>query len=160
VTIASIDGGTTTNIIPESASLQGTIRTVSAKTREAVRSAIERLVPRIAEAHGGSAELTIEPGYPVTVNDPAFTQLVRTTARGLLGEARIHDLAAPIMGSEDFSYVLQQVPGAIAFLGARPPDRDVDSTPQNHSDRVVFQEDVMAVGAALYAAVATDHLSS
>jgi metal-dependent amidase/aminoacylase/carboxypeptidase family protein len=84
---------------------------------------------------------------------------VRETAEALVGEEQVHELAAPIMGSEDFSYVLQRVPGAIAFLGARPPDEDAETTPQNHSDRVVFREDVMAVGAALYAGVAIDQLA-
>jgi metal-dependent amidase/aminoacylase/carboxypeptidase family protein len=159
VTIASIDAGTTSNVIAESATLLGTIRTVSEGTRASVRSSIERLVPGIAAAHGGSAEVGIEPGYPVTINEPAFTRSVRETAAALVGEAQVRELAAPIMGSEDFSYVLQRVSGAIAFLGARPPDEDVTTTPQNHSDRVVFQEDVMAVGAALYAGVAIDQLA-
>ena len=68
--------------------------------------------------------------------------------------------AAPIMGAEDFSYVLQQVPGAMAFLGARPDGLDPDTAPQNHSNLVVFDEEAMATGVALYAAVAIRHLTT
>jgi hippurate hydrolase len=64
------------------------------------------------------------------------------------------------MGAEDFSYVLEQVPGAMAFLGARPSTEDPATAPQNHSNRVVFDEDAMAAGVALYAEVALRHLAS
>jgi hippurate hydrolase len=67
-------------------------------------------------------------------------------------------LPSPIMGAEDFSYVLERVPGAMAFLGARPDGLDPETAPQNHSDRVVFDEPAMAVGIALYTAVALRHL--
>jgi len=67
-------------------------------------------------------------------------------------------MPAPIMGSEDFSYILEQVPGAIVFLGATPAGVDPKTVPQNHSNRVVFDEQAMAVGAALYASMALRHL--
>jgi hippurate hydrolase len=63
------------------------------------------------------------------------------------------------MGGEDFSYVLQQVPGAMAFLEARPDDQDPATAPQNHSNVVIFDEPAMVVGVALYAAVAIRHLA-
>lgn len=74
---------------------------------------------------------------------------------GLAGEDAIDDLGAPIMGAEDFSYVIQRVPGMMAFLGARPswaPGIDPASAPQNHSNLVVFEEPPMALGVALFAA--------
>jgi len=157
ITIANIVAGTTNNIIPESALLIGTIRTVSETTRDAVHAAISRLAEGIAAAHGAEAGVEIERGYPVTVNDPSFAAFVRGVAAGVVGEDRVHDLAAPVMGAEDFSYVLDRVPGVMAFLGARPAGADPTTAPQNHSNRVVFQEDVMAIGAALYAAVALEH---
>lgn len=159
ITIANIVAGTTTNIIPESAFLQGTMRTVSEATRVAVRGHIRRVVEGISAAHDVSAEVEIEPGYPVTVNDPAFTEFVHGVASDLLGADAVVPMPAPIMGSEDFSYVLQRVPGAMVFLGARPAGLDPATAPQNHSNRVVFDEDSMAVGAALYAAVAVRHLA-
>jgi amidohydrolase len=159
VTIANVVAGTTSNVIPETAFLHGTMRTVSETTREATRANIRRVVEGIAQANGVTAELNIEPGYPVTVNDPAFAGFVSDVATELLGADAVRRMDAPIMGAEDFSYVLQRVPGALAFLGGRPAGVDPLTGPQNHSNRVVFDEEAMAAGAALYAAVAMAHLA-
>ena len=160
VTIAQITAGTTNNIIPESAFLFGTIRSVSEATRAEVRAGVQRVAEGIAAAHGASADVDLEPGYPVTINDDAFTAFVQETARELIGEVRVVELKAPIMGAEDFSYVLQQVPGAMAFLGARAAGEDPATAPQNHSNLVVFDEAALPVGVALYAAVAIRHLTA
>jgi hippurate hydrolase len=159
VTIAQITAGTTNNIIPETAFLFGTIRTVSETTRAEVRVGVRRVAEGIAAAHGATADVDLEPGYPVTINDPAFSAFVSDTARRLVGADRVVELEAPIMGAEDFSYVLQQVPGAMAFLGARPDGQDPVTAPQNHSNLVVFDESAMPIGVALYAAVAIRHLT-
>ena len=160
VTIAQITAGTTNNIIPESVFLFGTIRSVSEKTRAEVRAGVRRVAEGIAAAHGATAEVDLEPGYPVTINDAAFTGFVQDTARALIGGKRVVELTAPIMGAEDFSYVLQRVPGAMAFLGARPAGQDPATAPENHSNLVVFDEAAMPVGVALYAAVAIRHLTA
>jgi amidohydrolase len=159
VTIAHLQAGTTTNIIPEEALLEGTIRTVSERTRAAVAATIRELVAGIAAAHGASAEVRIEPGYPVTINDPAAADRVAAIATELIGADRVVTLDDPVMGAEDFSYVLQRIPGALAWLGGRPADVDPATAPQNHSNRVVFDEPAMAVGIALYAAVALGALA-
>jgi amidohydrolase len=158
VTIAQITAGTTNNIIPESVFLFGTIRTVSEESRAEVRAGVRRVAEGIAAAHGATAEVELEAGYPVTINDPAFTAFVMDTARSLIGAAKVAELPAPIMGAEDFSYVLQRVPGAMAFVGARPDGLDPATAPQNHSNVVVFDEPAMAVGVSLYTAVAIRHL--
>jgi len=154
VTIAHLAAGTRDNITPETAFVEGTMRTVSEATRARVREAVQRVATGICAAHGASAEVEIEPGYPVTINDEAFTELVTGVATGLLGADAVRIEDVPDMGAEDFSYVLQRVPGAMAHLGARPADVDEATAPQNHSNRVVFDEAAMAVGAALHAAVA------
>ncbi len=159
VTIAQITAGTTNNIIPETAFLHGTIRTVSAATRDEVRAGVRRVAEGIAAAHGATAEVELVAGYPVTVNDPAFAAFVSETARTIVGVDAVHEMPAPIMGGEDFSYVLEEVSGAMAFLGGRPPGLDSSTAPQNHSNLVVFDEDAMPVGVALYAAVAIRHLT-
>jgi hippurate hydrolase len=159
VTIAQITAGTTNNIIPETAFLFGTIRSVSEETRGEVRAGVRRVAEGIAAAHDATAEVDLEAGYPVTINDPAFSAFVSDTARRLVGADRVVELEAPIMGAEDFSYVLQQVPGAMAFLGARPDGQDPVTAPQNHSNLVVFDESAMPIGVALYAAVAIRHLT-
>ena len=159
ITIADFHAGTTTNVIPETASMRGTMRTVSAERRAAVKERLKSVVEGIATALGATAEVELEAGYPVTSNDPGFCDLVRDEAAALIGDGAVRIMPAPIMGSEDFSYVLEQVPGAIVFLGAAAPGVDPKSVPQNHSNRVVFDEPAMAVGTALYAAVALRHLA-
>src|SRR3954469_14058310 len=111
ITIANIAAGTTTNIIPETAFIQGTMRTVSEATRVAARGYVREVVAGIAAANGLEADVELEPGYPVTVNDPGFTEFVRGVAGEVLGGDRVQAMDAPIMGAEDFSYVLQRVPG-------------------------------------------------
>jgi amidohydrolase len=158
VTIAQITAGTTNNIIPETVFMFGTIRSVSEETRAEVRAGVRRVAEGIAAAHGATADVDLEAGYPVTINDPAFAGFVMETARLLIDADKVVELPAPIMGAEDFSYVLQRVPGAMAFLGARPDGLDPATAPQNHSNVVVFDEPAMAVGVALYVAVALRHL--
>jgi hippurate hydrolase len=136
------------------------MRAVSEATRATVRDLVERVARGVADAHGAGVEVEIEPGYPVTVNDGPFAAFVRDVAVEVAGADAVHDMLAPIMGAEDFSYVLQRVPGAMAFLGARPAAHDLATTPQNHSNRVVFDESAMAVGVAMYAAVALRHLGA
>jgi amidohydrolase len=160
LTVASIAAGTTTNIIPETAVLSGTVRTVSDVRRGQVREMVRHVAEGIAAAHGLDADVDLEPGYPVTVNDRDVADRVAAIASALLGEAAVHAMQAPNMGAEDFSYVLQRVPGAFAFIGARPAGLDPLTAPQNHSNRVTFDEAVMADGAALNAAVALDVIGS
>ena len=154
VTISHVDAGTTHNIIPETAFLQGTIRTVSEENRAAVHGWVRRVVEGVCAAHGVTAELRIDPGYPVTFNDPAFAAFAADVARDVVGPDAVIEMANPIMGAEDFSYILQRVPGAMFFVGARPPEEDPATAPQNHSNRVTHHEPAMAVGAAVYAGVA------
>jgi amidohydrolase len=158
LTIAHVVAGTTTNIIPETASIAGTMRTVSDEAREAGRALVRKVASGIGAAHGLDVEVDLEPGYPVTYNDPAATAFVEETVREIAGDEVLEPMEHPIMGAEDFSYVLQRVPGAFAFVGARPADLDPATAPQNHSNRVVFDEAPIALGAALYAGIALRHL--
>jgi len=159
VTIAHVDAGTTYNIIPETATLQGTIRTTSEANRAAVHAGIRRVVEGVCAAHGVTPELAITPGYPVTINDPVFTGVAADVAREIVGADAVAEMVDPIMGAEDFSYVLRRVPGAMFFLGALDPSEEPATAPQNHSNRVRHHEPAMAVGAAVYAGVALRHLA-
>ena len=159
VTIAHINAGTTSNVIPETAVILGTIRSVSEGTRTRVHSELKRVAEGIASAHGAGAEVDIELGYPVTVNDLGYAEFATQVATDLLGQNRVTTMRSPVMGAEDFSYVLQRVPGAMAFLGASPPGVDPRHAEPNHSNRVVFDENAMATGIAVYSQVALDHLS-
>lgn len=158
VTIAHITAGTTDNVIPAVVHMEGTIRTLSAATRDGVHAHIGQVVQGIAAAYGMSAELEIEPGYPVTVNDAPFAATVDALGAEVLGPKWVTPMATPLMGAEDWSYVLEEVPGAMAFLGACPPDLDPDEAPGNHSNLVVFDENALAHGVAMYAGVALHHL--
>jgi amidohydrolase len=160
LTIAHLQAGTTTNIIPETAYVAGTMRTVSNEAREAGRRLVRDVAPGIAAAHGLTADVEIEPGYPVTFNDPGAAEFLRDTAIAVGGQAAYEPMEHPIMGAEDFSYVLQRVRGAFAFVGARPAELDPATAPQNHSNRVVFDEAPMALGVATYAGLALRHLSA
>jgi amidohydrolase len=163
VTVGRIAAGTATNVIPETAVIEGTIRTVSAPTRDRARAALRNVAEHVAAAHDMSAETELRPGYPVTVNDAGAAAEVLATAAWLLGgdragERDVHVMPAPFMGAEDFSYVLDRVPGAMAFLGTRPPGvRGTEAAP-NHSNRMVLDEPSLAVGVGLYAAAALRHL--
>ena len=160
ITVARLVAGTTTNIIPETAHLEGTIRTLSETTRATVHAELRRMCEHTAAAHGCTARVDLELGYPVTVNDGAVGSRVVRLAAALLGAEHAELMADPMMGAEDFSYVLQRIPGAMAFLGGCPPGLDPARSPANHSNRVVFHEDAMAHGAALYAAFAMDALAA
>ena len=154
VTIAKITAGTTDNVIPERAEMLGTMRTLSEETRAAVREKLHRVATSVAAGYGASAEVRIQEGYPVTVNADSAVDLVHSTALALVGPDRAQLAKDPIMGAEDFSYVLQRVPGAMTWLGACPPGQDPQTAPSNHSNRVVFDEDAMAVGVATHVATA------
>lgn len=160
LTIARLAGGTTHNIIPETVEVEGTVRTVSAETRAAMELLVRRVAAGVAATHGTTIDVEIEQGYPVTMCDPAVTSWIRGLAVGLVGADAVSDLAVPIMGAEDFSYVTERVPGMMAFLGARPATEDPVTAPQNHSNLVVFDEPAMALGVALYAAAGLDGRSA
>jgi len=153
VTVARIQAGTTSNVIPESAELYGTVRTVSERARDAVLADIEQVARGLASAHGATAEISIVRGYPVTINDPDAAAFALDTASALFGPKLALEMPTPVMGAEDWSYVLQEVPGAMAFLGTRPKGVAPHDVAPNHSNRMVLDEDAMVAGIATYAGV-------
>ena len=158
VTVAKITAGTTSNVIPETAEILGTIRAVSAKTRSKVHDGIRRVAEGVAAAHEAEVDVEVTLGYPVTVNGDDFTDFSMGVAADVLGKDKVVRLPNPVMGAEDFSYVIERVPGTMMFLGGTPPDRDLATAAPNHSNRVYFDEAAMVDGTAVYAAVAMRHL--
>ena len=154
VTITKLIAGTTTNVIPETAKIEGTIRAVSEKTRKKVHDSIRRVAEGIAAAHEMQAAVEIKTGYPVTVNDKPSVDFALDVAESLLGEGKAVHLPSPAMGAEDFSYVLNQIPGAMVFLGGTPQGVNPATAAPNHSNRVMFDEAAMAHGIALYSSLA------
>jgi hippurate hydrolase len=158
VTITRIVGGTTNNVIPEHVDLTGTVRTVSDSTRARVLAGIERVATNVAAAHDMDARVTVTEGYPPTVNHAQEFHRLADTARAVLGDRAFVELPNPVMGAEDFSYVLARRPGAIAFLGVCPSGSSPATAPACHSNRMTIDEDAMAAGVALYAALALQAL--
>lgn len=159
ITIAKIEAGTTNNIIPECANLVGTIRTLSPRRRAMVAEELHRLAPGIAAAHGCEAQVHIEQGFPVTMCDDHAVRFGQEVVETTFGTESWKTLDAPIMGAEDFAYVLEKVPGAMFFLGASHEGDDWRQCCGLHSNRMVLDENVMAKGAALHAALAERFLA-
>lgn len=159
ITVAKIEAGTTHNVIPDQARLRGTIRTLSAANRQGVQAALAHLAGHIAEAHGLSATVAFTPGFPVTVCDRRAVDLAEGVACRLGGDGRFHRLSHPIMGAEDFAYVLEKVPGAMLFLGVAHQGVDWQSACAIHSPRMVVDETVLPFGAAYLAACAEQFLA-
>jgi hippurate hydrolase len=160
VTVGRIVAGTTTNVIPETATIEGTMRAVSAATRQRLHDGVRRVAEGIAAAHGATAEVVLGEGYPVTVNDGPSADTALDVATGLLGAGSVFRLPNPTMGAEDFSYVVERVPGAMVFLGCTPHDRDFTTAASNHSNRVVHDDAALPTGVALHAAFALHHLAT
>jgi amidohydrolase len=155
VTCAKVIAGTANNVIPETAEMSGTLRATSEAARERAQDGLRRLAANIAAAHLCDAQVTIRRGYPVTVNDPGFVDFARAVATDLLGADNYIDRPAPIMGAEDFSYVLQRIPGCLMFLGVMPDSHHGhDHVAPCHSNRMILNEDCLAVGIAMHAAIA------
>jgi hippurate hydrolase len=159
LTVGRITSGTTNNIIPETAEIEGTIRSFSEGSRALAHEGLHRVAPNIAAAHKAEATVEIIPGFPVTICHGDAVALAKKTAQNLFGDHGWLPMPAPIMGAEDFAYVLQKVPGAMCFLGATPEGGDFRSCCALHSNRMVIDENVMARGAAMHAAYAEAFLN-
>ncbi len=160
VTVGTFHAGTVDNVIPDEAKFVATIRSFSPQAREAIQKAAPRLVLDIATAHGVTATAEFRDGYPVTVNDADELAFAEQTVADVLGDGRYFAAPNPLTGSEDFSYVLEQVPGAFLMLGACTPDTDPFSAPFNHSAEAVFDDSVLPDGTALYAELALRRLAA
>ncbi|WP_404479695.1 M20 family metallopeptidase [Novosphingobium sp. BL-52-GroH] len=160
VTIARIEAGTAHNVIPDSATLTGTMRTLSAANRARLKDEIPLLAAGIAGAHGLAAEVDILEGFPVTLCDPGAVDFGETVAREMLGEGAFLRLVDPIMGAEDFAYVLEKVPGAMFFLGVSHEGDDWRQCCGIHSTKMMVDETVMPRGAAFLAGLAKRFLAS
>jgi amidohydrolase len=159
ITITQMMAGTTNNVIPETVELVGTLRGVSEVGRKQATEAMNRLVEGIASAHDMRAELYVKRGYPVTSNDDGSASFALRVAGELLGKDSAGRMPTPVMGAEDFSYVLQQTPGAMSFLGVCPPGENPARAHACHSNRMMLDEDALRAGTAFYAALAIEYLA-
>jgi len=160
ITVGSFHAGTTDNVIPGEAHFLASMRSFSRDATERVRTAAIELVEGIAGAYGLTASARIRDAYPVTVNDATETEFAARVVAGLIGGERLLAQPNPLPGSEDFSFVLEQVPGAFTMLGACPPGQNPASAPFNHAPDAVFDDSVLGTGTALYTELALQRLAA
>ncbi|MHA7306231.1 M20 metallopeptidase family protein [Arthrobacter sp. TMN-49] len=159
LTVTQLEAGDTINVIPDSASLGATVRTLSKESTDQLLLETKRLADGIASAHGCTADVDFNIRYPVTYNDPEFAANTLQVLRGQFGDGRVTQLDAPMMGSEDFSLVLEQVPGTFVAVLCSPEYVDPATAEFNHSPRVVFDDSVLGDQAAALAQLAYSHLA-
>jgi len=147
ITIGQVIAGVAHNVIPETASLSGTLRALNDQTNALGKRRIEEISVNVAAAFGASASVDWIGAYPVTFNDPTATDEFRSVARRVIGTDVVHEEPNPSMGGEDFSFYGQQVPASFFFLGLRPADRD--SYPNLHSPDFDFNDNAIPTGVEL-----------
>ncbi len=148
ITIGMFNAGTAENIIPDSATIAGTARTLTPPLRAKIRESIERRCKGIAIANACELHFEWCEGYPPTINDPAMTDYVAKIAKATLGPDRFYLAPFPSMGGEDFAYYLEKVPGCFFLVGVEP--QDSESYPTLHSDRYDFTDAAMGVGMRMF----------
>ncbi|PFG57007.1 hippurate hydrolase [Amycolatopsis sulphurea] len=158
LSVGELHAGTAPNVVPGSGTLRAGIRTFSEAATARIAEELPSVVASVAAAHGLTAEAAVRPVMAPTVNDPDAAAVFAATATGLFGPGRYTDLVHPRTGSEDFSEVLREIPGAYGYLGAGPADRP--ATAGNHSPRAWFDDSILPGAAALLAGLARHHLLS
>ena len=159
ITVGSFHAGTVNNVIPDEATFEATLRSFSHQSQRRLHNETVRLVESIGQAHGLTVEAEYLDSYPVTVNDATEAEFARSTAADLFGADRATTPAQPLTGAEDFSYVLNEVPGAFVLLGACPSGTDPLTASSNHSAGAAFDDAVISDGITLYAELALRRLA-
>ncbi|OIN04833.1 amidohydrolase [Oceanisphaera psychrotolerans] len=154
ISLGAIHGGVRSNIIPEEVEMQGTIRTFSEESRTQIHQRMTQTAAHIAESTGARAEVTISPGYPVTVNDTQLTEAMMPTLRRVAGDKL--QQARLLTASEDFAFFAQQVPSMYFFLGAAPDNPEL--VYPNHSPKFYADERALPIGVTAMTALTLDYL--
>ncbi|TCK22537.1 M20 metallopeptidase family protein [Pseudonocardia endophytica] len=160
ITVGLVRAGSRRNVIPDTASFEATIRSVSQRTAALLPEVIDEVCRGIAAAHGVDVEVDFRDLYPATRNAAEEVDFAREVAAELFSDERWIESPTPMMVSEDFSRVLDEVPGAFLALGACPSDVDPQRAPMNHSPLARFDDAVIADAAALHAGLAVTRLAS
>ena len=151
--------GTAHNVIPDDAVFEATLRSFSGVAQERMLAGAVDVIRGVAAGHGVEVDVTADELFPLTVNNADRAGALASLVRESFGEERYVEMVNPVTGSEDFSRVLDAVPGAMVFLGATPADRDPATAAYNHSPLAAFDDSVLSDGAALYAELALQHLT-
>jgi len=158
VSVCTIHGGETFNVIPPAVEMTGTIRTFELAVRTRVLERFEKTVHSIAEGMDCQAEIDLQILTPATINRPESAQRVQAVARRLFPEADVDTANYITMGSEDFAFILEKVPGCFFFIGSANPEKGLDAG--HHHPRFDFDEAALPRGAALMATAITDLLNN
>ncbi|RUO75770.1 amidohydrolase [Idiomarina seosinensis] len=144
-----VEGGVRNNIIPDEVTLIGTIRNFDMDIRADIHDKLEHTAKHVAQANGAEADVEIDLGYPVTVNNPDLVDQMLPITKAVAGDKAVKEVPL-VTGAEDFSYYALEVPGMFVFLGVTPPDQDMDQAPSNHSPHFFADEDALRTGVNLY----------
>jgi len=147
LTVTAIESGKAYNIIPQSAKFWGTIRTLDAEVRKLVLERLHKIINNIAAAYDCKVDIRIKEGYPVTVNHEKETGFAAMVARDVVGDTRVNVEQLPVMGGEDFSYMLEERPGAFIFMGN-------GDTAGLHHEEYDFNDEAIPVGSSYWAKLA------
>ena len=158
ISICLFRAGDTFNVIPNSAYLEGTVRTLNNTLRQEIPKKIDSVIRGVTEPYGATYELDYYFGYPVTVNDPGVTESVRQSAAKIIGAENVRTAARASMGAEDFAYYLLAVPGTYIRVGVRNAAKGI--THDIHHPQFDIDEDILATMSAIYAQAALDLLNS
>jgi hippurate hydrolase len=152
VSVTKMQGGTASNVIPDVATLAGTIRTLRPESRDAARTQMTRIAEGIAAAHGAEATVSHHAGYPVTVNHPGQTEAAIGVANEIAGAGQVNPATTPTMGGEDFSYMLNARPGNFIFIGN-------GDTPGLHNTGYDFNDEIIPYGVSYWVRLAETRLA-
>jgi amidohydrolase len=159
VTVGSFQAGNRSNIIPDEAKMEGTIRTFDEKHRSEIHEFIQKITTLIAESGGAKANVQIAAGYPVTVNDAKLTDWSVPVLKRAAGEENV-GICPKTCGAEDFAYYQKEVPGFFFFIGCTPHDQECKYAPSNHSPRFYVDETGLKVGVKALTTLALEWLAS
>jgi amidohydrolase len=147
ISICAFHGGSAFNVIPETVEMKGTVRTLDPEIRDLVERRIAELADATARAYGGSAETIYTRMYPVTMNHAREAAIAADVARDVVGDDRVNDRAIPLMGGEDFAFMLEERPGAFVFLGMGPGN-------ECHHPAYRFNDNILGHGASYWVRLA------
>jgi amidohydrolase len=158
ISICYFHSGTCTNVIPDTATIKGTARTIDPELRRKIASLIEETVAGVVKAMGGEYEFDFKYLYPPTINDNIITDVLANSASKIIGKSNILWGREPSMGGEDFAYFAEKVPSTFFRLGCGNPEKGI--THPIHSTKFDVDEDCIAVGASILTQFAVDYLNN
>ena len=144
ISLCHVEAGFTDNVIPQTGLIEGTVRTLNPETRNMAEKRLKQIIEGTAAVYGAKATLDYKRDYPVTVNHPAQTEIAVKVAKSISGADKVDDDIVATMGAEDFSFMLQERPGAFIFIG------NGESAPLHHPE-YDFNDDIIPIGASYWA---------